>query len=44
MVTDLDTLQIGASEDELIEVLTQGKVAIIYDGDKFVGFVLSTVC
>ena len=39
MVTDLDTLQIGASEDELIEVLTQGKVAIIYDGDKFVGFV-----
>ena len=39
MVTDLDVLPTTASEDELMEVLTQGKVAIIYDTDTFIGFI-----
>ena len=39
MVTDLDVLPVGASEEDLLNTLTQGKVAIIYDGDTFVGFV-----
>jgi cystathionine beta-synthase len=39
MVTDLDVLPTTASEDELMEVLTQGKVAIIYDKDTFIGFI-----
>ena len=39
MVTDLDVLPTNASEDELMEVLTQGKVAIIYDKDTFIGFI-----
>ena len=39
MVTDLDVLQPNASEDDLVGILTQGKVAIIYDDKKFIGFV-----
>lgn len=39
MVTDLDVLPVGASEEDLLKTLTQGKVAIIYDGDSFVGFI-----
>jgi cystathionine beta-synthase len=39
MVTDLDVLPVGASEEDLLKTLTQGKVAIIYDGDTFVGFI-----
>jgi cystathionine beta-synthase len=39
MVTDLDVLPVGASEEELLNTLTQGKVAIIYQGDTFVGFI-----
>ena len=39
MVTNLDILQADASEDDLVGILTQGKVAIIYDGKKFIGFV-----
>ena len=39
MVTNLDILQPNASEDDLVGILTQGKVAIIYDGKKFIGFV-----
>jgi cystathionine beta-synthase len=39
MVTDLDILQSGASEDELMKTLTEGKVAIIYDKDIFIGFI-----
>ncbi|MDE0747833.1 MAG: pyridoxal-phosphate dependent enzyme [Porticoccaceae bacterium] len=39
MVTDLDVLPVGASEEDLLNTLTQGKVAIIYDGDTFVGFI-----
>ena len=39
MVTALDVLSTTASEDELMEVLTQGKVAIIYHKDTFIGFI-----
>ena len=39
MVTELDVLPVGASEEELLNTLTQGKVAIIYEGDTFVGFI-----
>ena len=39
MVTDLDVLSADASEEALMEILTQGKVAIIYQGDTFVGFI-----
>ena len=39
MISELDTLQFDASEDELLSILSEGKVAIIYDGDTFIGFV-----
>ena len=39
MISELDTLQFDASEDELLSILSQGKVAIIYDGNTFIGFV-----
>ena len=39
MVTDLDVLSADASEEALMEILTQGKVAIIYKGNCFIGFV-----
>ena len=39
MATDLDVLSADASEEALMEILTQGKVAIIYQGDTFVGFI-----
>ena len=39
MISELDTLQFDASEEELLSILSEGKVAIIYDGDTFIGFV-----
>jgi cystathionine beta-synthase len=39
MVTDLDILPADASEEALMEILTQGKVAIIYKANRFIGFV-----
>ena len=39
MMDHLDTLQFDASKDELLSILTEGKVAIIYDGETFIGFV-----
>ena len=39
MVTDLDILPSEASEDELMKILTEGKVAIIYNKDIFIGFI-----
>ena len=39
MVTDLDILPADASEEALMEILTQGKVAIIYKDNRFIGFV-----
>ena len=39
MVTDLDILPEDASEEALMEILTQGKVAIIYKDKLFIGFV-----
>ena len=39
MISELDTLQFDASEDELLSILSEGKVAIIYDGDTFIGFI-----
>ena len=39
MISELDTLQFDASEDELLSILSEGKVAIIYDGNTFIGFV-----
>ena len=39
MVTNLDVLSADASEEALMEILTQGKVAIIYQGDTFIGFI-----
>ena len=39
MVTDLDILPADASEEALMKILTQGKVAIIYKSNCFIGFV-----
>ena len=39
MIDHLDTLQFDASKDELLSILTEGKVAIIFDGETFIGFV-----
>ena len=39
MVKDLDILPVDASESSLLEVLSQGKVAIIFDNEIFVGFI-----
>ena len=39
MIDQLDTLQFSASEDELLSILSEGKVAIIFDHDTFIGFI-----
>ena len=39
MVPDLVILPSGVSEDELMKTLTEGKVAIIYAKDIFIGFI-----
>ena len=39
MIEKLDILQFGASEDELLSILSEGKVAIIYDNETFIGFI-----
>lgn len=39
MIQQLDVLQYNASEDELIGILSEGKVAIIYNEDTFIGFI-----
>lgn len=39
MTRQLDIVMADASEADLIDVLRQGKVAIIYQGDVFVGFI-----
>ena len=39
MIEKLDILQFGASEDELLSILLEGKVAIIYDDENFIGFI-----
>ena len=39
MIVKLDTLQFDDSEEELLKILSQGKVAIIYNKDTFLGFI-----
>ena len=39
MIKQLDVLQYNASEEELIGILSEGKVAIIYSEDTFIGFI-----
>ena len=39
MTDKLDVLQVDATNEELLAVLSEGKVAIIYDKDKFIGFI-----
>ena len=39
MIVKLDTLQFDDSEEELLKILSQGKVAIIYNKDRFLGFI-----
>ncbi|MFL2528460.1 MAG: pyridoxal-phosphate dependent enzyme [Candidatus Azotimanducaceae bacterium] len=39
MVTKLDTLQISDDEELLRDTLANGKVAIIFEGDRFLGFI-----
>ena len=39
MIQQLDVLQYNASEEELIDILSAGKVAIIYSEDTFIGFI-----
>jgi len=39
MIQQLDVLQYNSSEEELIGILSEGKVAIIYSEDTFIGFI-----
>jgi predicted transcriptional regulator len=39
MEEDLDILQNNANEEDLLEILSQGKVAIIFKDDIFLGFI-----
>jgi cystathionine beta-synthase len=39
MIDRLDTLQFNASKDELLAILSEGKVAIVYKEETFIGFV-----
>ena len=39
MTDKLDILQADATNEELLAILSEGKVAIIYDKDKFIGFI-----
>lgn len=39
MIDKLDTLQFDATKDELLTILSEGKVAIIFDKEIFIGFV-----
>ncbi len=39
MIDKLDTLQFDATKDELLSVLSEGKVAIIFNKEIFIGFV-----
>jgi cystathionine beta-synthase len=39
MIDKLDTLQFDASEEELLAILSEGKVAIIYEEQTFIGFI-----
>ena len=39
MTDKLDVLQVDATNEELLAILSEGKVAIIYDKDKFIGFI-----
>ena len=39
MIDELDTLKYNSSEEELLAVLSQGKVAIIYEKENFIGFI-----
>ena len=39
MTDKLDILQVDASNEELLAILSEGKVAIIYEKDKFIGFI-----
>ena len=39
MIQQLDVLQYNSSEEELIGILSAGKVAIIYSEDTFIGFI-----
>ena len=39
MVTELETLDVRDTEDSLCEILSRGRVAILYRGETFLGFV-----
>ena len=39
MVSDLETLDVQSEEAELYDTLANGKVAILFDEDAFVGFI-----
>ena len=39
MTNELDILQVDATNDELLDVLSEGKVAIIYENNNFLGFI-----
>jgi cystathionine beta-synthase len=39
MVKDLDILPIDAPESSLLDILSQGKVAIIFEEEVFIGFI-----
>ena len=39
MIDKLDILQSDASEEELLAILSEGKVAIIYEEETFIGFI-----
>ena len=42
MIRDLDTLQVGEPLDALIPIFDRDRVAIVLDGEKFVGLITRT--
>ena len=39
MVRDLETIDVNSNEKELYKILSEGKVAILFDANIFLGFI-----
>ena len=39
MVCDLETIDVNSDENALYKILSEGKVAIIFEGEIFLGFI-----
>ena len=39
MVSDLDIIDVNSEESKLYNILSEGKVAIVFDKENFLGFI-----